>query len=54
MERTGLHAWGHEAREGGMLETMGHEGARLVKTAQPMNPQGFDLMAGRPKTHGRV
>ena len=45
----GLHAGGTEAREGLILEKMGDAGELLGETAQPVEHQGCDRMAGGHK-----
>jgi hypothetical protein len=45
----GLHAGGHEARDGLILEKMGDQGELVVEKAQPVEHQGCDRMAGGPK-----
>ena len=54
IEMAGLNAWGHEAREGGMREKMGHEGERVVEKAQTVEHHGFDRMASRHNAPCRV
>jgi hypothetical protein len=54
MEMAGLHAWGNEARDGLMLENMGHEGEWLVTKTPTVEHHGFARMAGGDHPHGRV
>ena len=54
IEMAGLNTWGNEARDGLILEKMGHEGELLVDKTQTVEPHGFDRMAGGYNPHFRV
>ena len=54
IEMAGLHTWGNEARDGLILEKMGHEGELLVDKTQTVEHHGFDRMAGGHHPHVRV
>src|SRR5262245_31672152 len=54
IEMAGLNAWGNEARDGLILEKMGHEVELLVDKTQTVEHHGFDRMAGGYNPHGRV
>jgi len=49
VEMARLHAWGKAARARLMLETMGHEIARVMEKAEAVEPQGFARMTGGHK-----
>src|SRR5262249_44439997 len=49
-----LHAWGNAARDGLMVEKMGHEVERLIEKAQAVQDHGFDRMASSHNPHFRV
>src|SRR5262245_47784746 len=54
IEMAGLNAWGNEARDGLILEKMGHEVELLVDKPQTVEHHGFDRMAGGYNPHFRV
>src|SRR5262249_20263622 len=54
IEMAGLNAWGNEARDGLILEKMGHEVELLVDKTQTVEHHGFDRMAGGYNPHFRV
>src|SRR5215510_9066248 len=54
VEMTHLNAWGHEARDGLIVEKMGHEVERLMEKAEAVEHHGFDRMAGGHNPHFRV
>src|SRR5262249_1626826 len=49
-----LHAWGNEARDGLMVEKMGHEVELLIEKAQAVKDHGCDRMAYSHNPHCRV
>ena len=50
----GLNAWGNEAREGFILEKMGHEVELVVEKTETVEPHSFDCMASGHNAHCRV
>jgi len=54
IEMAGLNTWGNEARDGLILEKMGHEVELLVDKTQTVEHHGFDRMAGGYNPHFRV
>jgi hypothetical protein len=54
IKMAGENAWGNEAREGLILEKMGHEGELLVEKAETIKHHGFDGMTCSHHPHCRV
>ena len=54
IEMARLNAWGNEARDGLIVEKMGHEVKLLIEKAQAVKDHSFDRMAYSHNPHFRV
>ena len=54
IEMARLNAWGNEARDGLIVEKMGHEVELLIEKAQAVKDHGFDRMTYSHNPHFRV